>query len=644
MDIPEDDEIRSQLSSAGSFQEPLQPPADENVPLSSPAESDMARRRQILQQNRREEPYPESSVDLKASVPISMPMPSAAYLNPSSGGNNENVPPRQPSLRRKPVGSASSANNTQLPYPVDRPPSPQKVLGPRPMLPPRSDSNSATGQLRPLARSPGKENVRLQPWSEDEQQRPYEDRDPLKKKDGGHVNVGVGGLTGEFDRLSPYSSSQYQVMEAASPGVRSGNGSKGISVTLIRRDPGSGDQWNVGRLEVSSGSSRDSRRQSVGGAVSNEDGVGVGVLVEITNEGYNKFMVDQHQVSRREQSNDTVDAANSGLPFRRWFNLGPPKSPTSSALTPEGPGGSSSRRNGFRSSLDFSSSSQRSSMQQPQAQPSNHLSPYSSNFNSSPNSPTSTNNQKEQQQAPYTFLTPWSTPCAFTTGLAGKSLKCRHLPYTSSPSSDPSSAPSLTSSNRIRSRSTKEEGSQVSELRFNLPATAFLSKPKAAEAKKPQLLSSVSATAAVNRARERASLQMGSAGGLPPRPVSHQGGMGQGQGYGYGYGSRHARAKSDEPSTLSYYPGYQDYGHNADPIADEEQEDDDEVGIFEEHQAMEDERLDLSRGQERAGGGFSGKKAKLGKLIVENEGLAMLDLVVAANMGVWWWIGAAREK
>ncbi|MCJ1446063.1 MAG: hypothetical protein MMC23_006568 [Stictis urceolatum] len=50
----------------------------------------------------------------------------------------------------------------------------------------------------------------------------------------------------------------------------------------------------------------------------------------------------------------------------------------------------------------------------------------------------------------------------------------------------------------------------------------------------------------------------------------------------------------------------------------------------------EEERMDLSLGQERAGGGFGGKKAKLGKLIVEGEGLLMLDLVVAANMGFWW--------
>jgi hypothetical protein len=46
--------------------------------------------------------------------------------------------------------------------------------------------------------------------------------------------------------------------------------------------------------------------------------------------------------------------------------------------------------------------------------------------------------------------------------------------------------------------------------------------------------------------------------------------------------------------------------------------------------------IDLSLGQERAGGGFGGKQAKLGKLIIEDEGVKMLDLIVAANMALWW--------
>lgn len=45
--------------------------------------------------------------------------------------------------------------------------------------------------------------------------------------------------------------------------------------------------------------------------------------------------------------------------------------------------------------------------------------------------------------------------------------------------------------------------------------------------------------------------------------------------------------------------------------------------------------LDLSLGLEYAGGGFGGKQAKLGKLIIRDEGLKMMDLVVAANMSLW---------
>ena len=50
----------------------------------------------------------------------------------------------------------------------------------------------------------------------------------------------------------------------------------------------------------------------------------------------------------------------------------------------------------------------------------------------------------------------------------------------------------------------------------------------------------------------------------------------------------------------------------------------------------EEGRLSLKLGRERAGGGFRGHSAKLGKLVIENEGLKMCDLVVGAAMGVWW--------
>lgn len=52
------------------------------------------------------------------------------------------------------------------------------------------------------------------------------------------------------------------------------------------------------------------------------------------------------------------------------------------------------------------------------------------------------------------------------------------------------------------------------------------------------------------------------------------------------------------------------------------------------HKALD--RLDLSLGQEMAGGGFGGKQAKLGKLIIDDEGFKMVDLLVAANLALWW--------
>jgi hypothetical protein len=46
--------------------------------------------------------------------------------------------------------------------------------------------------------------------------------------------------------------------------------------------------------------------------------------------------------------------------------------------------------------------------------------------------------------------------------------------------------------------------------------------------------------------------------------------------------------------------------------------------------------MDLSLGQEFAGGGFGGKQAKLGKIVLEDEGIKMMDLLVAVNVGLWW--------
>lgn len=64
-------------------------------------------------------------------------------------------------------------------------------------------------------------------------------------------------------------------------------------------------------------------------------------------------------------------------------------------------------------------------------------------------------------------------------------------------------------------------------------------------------------------------------------------------------------------------------------------EDEQSQGVFSRY-FDENGNIDLSLGQERAGGGLYGKRAKLGKLIIDDLGLRMLDLTVAANMALWW--------
>ena len=151
---------------------------------------------------------------------------------------------------------------------------------------------------------------------------------------------------------------------------------------------------------------------------------------------------------------------------------------------------------------------------------------------------------------------PWGI-CEFTTGVAGRSLKCKH----SYMSSDPRSRGGMRSA-------------QVSELRFNLPSSKTLGST-----------GSKGCVAGTPREAKRSSL------------------------------FRHQRRQGSSSSF--------------------EARSTDGTGYFAPKVDFE-ERLDLSLGQEHAGGGFGGKQAKLGKLIIENEGLQMLDLIVAANMALWW--------
>lgn len=152
---------------------------------------------------------------------------------------------------------------------------------------------------------------------------------------------------------------------------------------------------------------------------------------------------------------------------------------------------------------------------------------------------------------------PWDGICEFTTGVAGRSFKCKH----SYASSTPGFGLGMHSA-------------QVSELRFNLPSSKTVGSPA-------------------------------------PKSVIRE------------------RTREDKGSSLFLHR------HGWRSSSSFEAKDRHRSGYFAPKVELE-ERLDLSLGQEWAGGGFGGKQAKLGKLIIENEGLQMLDLIVAANMALWW--------
>lgn len=284
------------------------------------------------------------------------------------------------------------------------------------------------------------------------------------------------------------------------------------SLTLIRRDPASSDQWNVALIhdppleEISSAVLRNPT------AAQRTKRSGAPLFLDISNPAYAQYLPDERPESRVSQ--DTTSSGNSNAPdgvFRRRLYM-PGSKYSAHEYSQHGKSGSvssfdegsSSRWTASRSSLNVSSQS----------------------------------SYADRRSKGYTFTSPWNARCEFSTGVSGRSLKCRHH------------LPSIYGATT---------GVEVSELRFNLPTAS----------------SKVANT-----------------------PLSDR--------------------------RSSYLPGFH---RRLDSSSDNGSVD----FVFD-----EDGKLDLTLGQEKAGGGFGGKQAKLGKLIIQPEGLAMLDLLVAANVGLWW--------
>ena len=397
-------------------------------------------------------------------------------------------------LDRKPVGQRSNRASYQSVEAVVKT-SHQKVLGPRPM---HNCVHTDDGAVHKV--SPQRQNTDLRRWYEQSTSaqpplppRPYDqkrkDLDEIYRANSTYLN----------DRLLSMEESRSNFNSENCDMLSTRQMANWSSLTLIRRYDYM--QSNVGKIFISSLPSDP-------------------LMLDLTGLGYSKF-VDQSDRSANEKSFEEQEQAVYRCQLQ---TIGSTKR-SSHDFKSEQQNFLPTHKPGLRTSLQLHGRSYSDSKN------SEHIS------NPPPTAPKG-----------YTFQSPWNGTCDFATGVAGRSLKCRH------------SHPSRFG-----------QGIEVSELRFNLPSSkTFTPAPKSLVPHTP-------------RESKRSSL------------FSH-----------------HHRRQGSFESFNALRTG--SFGPKVEP----------------------EDRLDLSLGQEHAGGGFGGRQAKLGKLIVEPEGLQMLDLVVAANMALWW--------
>ncbi|KAJ4303756.1 hypothetical protein N0V90_002657 [Kalmusia sp. IMI 367209] len=330
----------------------------------------------------------------------------------------------------------------------------------------------------------------------------------------------------------------------------------GTYLTLIRRDPASGAQWNVARIEdppvpdISSSTFNEPARRKAGAPL----------YIEVTNPGYSKFLHSEPSAmpplpSRDSNTTNATYSSAQDVPATA-LNTNQARAERDDGvfrrrLWMEGakyPGGEFGHRRLKSHDSNMSGSSPRNSFEGVQrdrlsmdSRPSGPP-PFLTRENQSYSSIQAS--EKQTTFRGYVFTSPWNGRCEFITGAGGGSLKCRHL------------IPGL--------QGAPPAAMPVSELRFNLPSSSKASTPRAEESSK------------------RSS---------------------------FFHRPRHGRHNSSYTDTCN--DSTDDVRRSLD-------------------------RMDLSLGQEFAGGGFGGKQAKLGKLIIEDEGLKMVDLLVAANLALWW--------
>lgn len=326
-------------------------------------------------------------------------------------------------------------------------------------------------------------------------------------------------------------------------------------VTIIRRDPASGSQWNIGTMSLLQSTFAGSNIKPI--------------RVELTTPGYGRFAKGLGYETPRPGS-----AGSTAVSLKRAIQdmTFSPASATS-PITPGMP---------FTRVVDF----RRMAM--------SDLKRTAFKRTNSTDSIGMSNGKSAVEKNVLAFDSPWNGTCCFVNAIDGKSLKIRH-----SISSNSSTMDGITAS--------------LGELRFNL-GWSVLSNVKDARIKKketepdklpiPKLIES-------KKENFRKSFQ------------------------NFRNKSRESFQRLKQDRDEEYL---RDISNIETPTTNNlvNQQVWTSSVVTAENDTDEEHRISLKLGRERAGGGFRGHSAKLGKLIIEDEGLKMCDLVVAAAMGVWW--------
>ncbi|KAK6582689.1 hypothetical protein PZA11_005097 [Diplocarpon coronariae] len=462
------------------------------------------------------------------------------------------------SLKRKPVGSQFSTRN--------RPQATQETdaVGRKPLAPRASQSEYHDGR-KELS---GPENFRQSSSLQDQRLLPSSSNNFT---DSG--NSIAGNIATERDSSSDF------------------------SITIIRRDPSSGAQWNIGTVNGQPAIEDAQSRRST--STPRPKRPYYDLSIHLTTPGYGYF--------RHPQQKDRVGSGAIALPSQPRTNSGFDRQVRMEGIS-------------FwnRSSMHLTRTLSDLSDRPPMARGKSSTGSFSADRPAIPLS------LEDSQAKGYTFLSPWGGRCKFSTGPGGRSLRCKHsLP---APSRSMADSPLSVQPPAI-----------VSDLRFNLPSSAIFTQSSTAAASRPRSSGGESKRFSIPTFRQIGN-KLSSHGSsahdnLLPRPHSS---------------SSTAIYPSDQvgrpplpprpcSQTALRYSSEEDVSNilgRCRPCS------------YAGHASEEDDgaRLDLSMGQENAGGGSRGKRAKLGKLIIYDEGLKMLDLVVASNMGVWWSVWECENR